>query len=691
VRRRGDADVADLHFAGTGAYPSLLGALRRVPVVVHFQGPWADESALTGSGAWNVAVKRSIERRAYRRAERIVVLSAAFARVLVERYGVAPWSVLVIPPGVDLERFTPGEQASARAALGLGDARRVVLSVRRLVPRMGLEVLLQAWSRSEPAPGDVLVIVGDGPGRPELESLVVAHGVEASVRLCGRVDDDELVEWYRAADLTVVPSVALEGFGLVVLESAACGTPVLGSDVDGLREALGAVGADPPFAAGDVDALAAALHGAVAPSDAARATVRAAAASHGWEAVAERHQALYAEVLTRTGPRRVVVLDHTAVLSGGELALARALGGVGPAARVHAILATDGPFRSQLEAVGATVEVLTLDERVRSVRRASVRPGRVSVRTMARTAGYVLRLARRLRELRPDVVHTNSLKAALYGGAAARLAGVPCVWHLRDRIDEGQLPRPAVRAVRFAARLLPSVVVANSASTLATVVVSVGRVVPSPLDPRITARTRQATSHPLRVTVLGRLAPWKGQDLAITAFATALGGSDATLRIVGAALFGEDEYAASLPKLARRFGLGARVRFDGFVDDVAGVLANSDVVVHTSIVPEPFGQVVLEAMGAGCAVLVADEGGPASLVTDGVDGMHYEMGSVPALADALRRVADDAARRHRLGSAAAITAAAFTPEALAPKLLDAWDLAVQQRRPRRHRRKTVVR
>jgi glycosyltransferase involved in cell wall biosynthesis len=443
---------------------------------------------------------------------------------------------------------------------------------------------------------------------------------------------------------------------------------------------------------GDDDALAHALSTVLGAESAGHAdALRAAATAHGWDPVARRHAVLYDQVRSGVHPRRVVVLDHTAVLSGGELALARALGGVGDGARIHAILASDGPIRARLEATGATVEVLALDERTRSLRRASVRPGGVDLHSMAATGRYVLRLAKRLRELRPDVVHTNSLKAALYGGAAARLAGVPCVWHLRDRIDASYLPAPAVRTVRLAARLLPSVVVANSDATLATVRAPVGIVVPSPLDPSITTMPRTTSSDgALRVTVLGRLAPWKGQELAIEAFAAATRGSNATLRVVGAALFGEDDYASSLRPLAAALGIADRVRFDGFVDDVATVLADTDVFVHASTVPEPFGQVVLEAMGAGCAVVVADEGGPASLVTDGVDGLHYAMGDVDALADAMRRLADDASLRHKLGTSAVKTAAGYTPEVLAPRLLEAWDVAIAHGRANRRRRRTTA-
>jgi glycosyltransferase involved in cell wall biosynthesis len=89
-------------------------------------------------------------------------------------------------------------------------------------------------------------------------------------------------------------------------------------------------------------------------------------------------------------------------------------------------------------------------------------------------------------------------------------------------------------------------------------------------------------------------------------------------------------------------------------------------------------------------VVVADQGGPASLVTDGVDGLHYAMGDVDALATALRRLADDASLRHKLGTAAVETSARYTPGDLAPRLVEAWDAAIAHRRARRRRRRVTV-
>ena len=91
-----------------------------------------------------------------------------------------------------------------------------------------------------------------------------------------------------------------------------------------------------------------------------------------------------------------------------------------------------------------------------------------TVRSAAATIGYTLRLARRLRQLRPDLVHTNSLKSGYYGSLAARLARRPVVWHLRDRIADDYLPHRAVLLTQFALRHLPNLVICNSQETLRT-------------------------------------------------------------------------------------------------------------------------------------------------------------------------------------------------------------------------------
>jgi glycosyltransferase involved in cell wall biosynthesis len=301
VRSTGPFDVVDVHFAAYA--PGVVLAPRPRVLVVHFHGPWADESAATGAPAPVVAVRRRIERLVYRRADRLVTLSQAFAGLLVDRYGVEPARVRVLPPGVDTDHFGdggPAGRSEARARLGVAPGSFVVVCARRLVPRMGVDVLLDAWPEVVDARPDAeLVVVGDGPEAAALRAR--ARGLGARVRFTGRVDEDSLVAWYRAADLTVVPSVALEGFGLVVLESLACGRPAVVTDVGGLPGAAGALGAGLVVPAGDRRALAQVLACAATGSVPlpSAAACRAEAMRASWSAVADRHLALLDEVLER--------------------------------------------------------------------------------------------------------------------------------------------------------------------------------------------------------------------------------------------------------------------------------------------------------------------------------------------------------------------------------------------------------
>ncbi|MFM8303853.1 MAG: glycosyltransferase [Actinomycetota bacterium] len=390
---------------------------------------------------------------------------------------------------------------------------------------------------------------------------------------------------------------------------------------------------------------------------------------------------------------RVAYLGHTAVLSGGELALARlilALDHVEPLV----VLGEDGPLVARLQSAGFRVEVMPLPERTAHLHRDRVRGTHLPVVSVIDSLRYAWRLRRWLSDEQVDVVHTNSLKADLYGGLAGRLAGVPVVWHVRDRIASDYLPSAAVALMRGLARVLPSAIIVNSRATAVTLARSGATVIPSPLETnsapsaRVTvvpdvAPTKEGrwppAPRPFTVGLVGRLAPWKGQDLFLRAFAVAFPTGDARARIVGAALFGEDDWAARLPALAAELGIADRVDFVGFTDDVRSEYARIDVLVHASTVPEPFGQVVVEAMAAGVPVVAANAGGPAEVVTAGVDGILYPMGDVNALASALRSLADDLALRRSLAAAGQRRAEDFTAERIAPQVMQVYRRVLAQR------------
>jgi phosphatidyl-myo-inositol dimannoside synthase len=156
-------------------------------------------------------------------------------------------STTVVSPGVDVERFRPiaddGERARVRASFGLPPAGRLVVSVSRLVPRKGMDTLIEAAARLAPARPDLLVATdSDGRDRSRLVRLVRRSG--APVRLLGRVDDERLPSLYACADVFAMlcrnrwVGLEQEGFGIVFLEAAACGVPQVAGDSGGASEAV---------------------------------------------------------------------------------------------------------------------------------------------------------------------------------------------------------------------------------------------------------------------------------------------------------------------------------------------------------------------------------------------------------------------------------------------------------------------
>ena len=214
----------------------------------------------TGLGA---ACLAWLERRALAAADLILVLSEFSRGVLGRAHGRRPTPVVVVPGAADLERFRPAaDRARVRAELGLAGPSTLLLTVRDLQPRMGLDTLLRALAACRSARPLTCVIGGSGELRPALERLAAELGLAGVARFAGHIPEELLPLYYQAADLFVLPTRALEGFGLVTVEALACGTPVVATPIGATPEILEPLDRRLLAADASAAALAAALVGA---------------------------------------------------------------------------------------------------------------------------------------------------------------------------------------------------------------------------------------------------------------------------------------------------------------------------------------------------------------------------------------------------------------------------------------------
>jgi len=239
--RLGKPDAINLHFA-LYSFPILDLLPKEVPVTFNFHGPWASESEQeVVEQKLSIFLKYwLIEKRTYKRCDRFIVLSKAFGQILHQQYQI-PWEKIhIIPGGVDINRFQATlSPQSCRKQLGWPLDRPILFTSRRLVYRVGVDKLLNTLTTLKQRIPDVwLAIGGRGPLETELKQQATELGLNDHVKFLGFLPDDQLPIAYQAADLTVMPSQSFEGFGLAVVESLACGTPVLCTPVGGMPEIL---------------------------------------------------------------------------------------------------------------------------------------------------------------------------------------------------------------------------------------------------------------------------------------------------------------------------------------------------------------------------------------------------------------------------------------------------------------------
>ncbi len=357
-------------------------------------------------------------------------------------------------------------------------------------------------------------------------------------------------------------------------------------------------------------------------------------------------------------PKRIVYVDHAVDIGGAENSLTELISRLDRRRFVPTVLHTTGakwldrPELRDVEKIAA-FEPSSLLAKKREEVAARRWP---LIWNAVTTMGPAWLLHRVLRQVRADLVHSNSLKAHFIGGLAARLARRPLVWHVRDLLAEDE----GLGLLRRAARMVQPQVIAISeavATQFAGLPVEVTVIpngipledfTPGPAPAHLRSKLGLTEGDQVLV-VVGRLTPWKGHMTLLEAVSMlAESWPRLKLVVVGEVAFWEPEYEQELKQRAVELGLAERVAWAGFRSDVPDLLRLCDIFVLPSV-NEPFGRAIIEAMAVGRPVVATSSGGVPEIVVDGETGLLVPPKDARSLAQAIEALLADPQRAAQMG------------------------------------------
>lgn len=320
---------------------------------------------------------------------------------------------------------------------------------------------------------------------------------------------------------------------------------------------------------------------------------------------------------------KILFLDQSGKPGGAELCL---LDIAKPYNDCLVGLFADGDFKTLLQQHQIPVQLLTT-EPIKVRKQSSFVEGLAALKQLIPLISKTTQIARKY-----DLIYANTQKALVIGAIASFLSRRPLVYHLHDILSPEHFSQTNRNIAVKSANRFASLIIANSQASKAAFVQAGGReditkVVYNGFEPEIyqvsscdVKQLRQDLQLEGKFVVghFSRLAPWKGQHILIEALAKCQ--PNVTVLLVGDALFGEQDYVKQLHQQVDALGLQQRIKFLGFRSDIPLLMTACDLIAHTSISPEPFGRVIVEAMLCAKPVIAAKAGGAMELVEHGING-----------------------------------------------------------------------
>lgn len=343
--------------------------------------------------------------------------------------------------------------------------------------------------------------------------------------------------------------------------------------------------------------------------------------------------------------RKILFVDHTAVMGGAELCLVDLATAYSDQSQV--LLFQDGFLRNHLENLGVKVTIAKASKKMLNLRTSGGLNSLITIPELWKLAGQISQQAKDY-----DLILANSQKAFITAALATLRGSPPVLWYLHDILTAKHFSRVNRQIAVFLANRFAAKVLVNSQATGKAFVAAGGKklydVVYNGFDAQkfdavadeeiAKVRSELGIGNSPLVGLFSRLSYWKGQHVLLSAIKDL---PEVHVMLVGDALFGEEEYVSELKALAATPELTGRVHWLGFRNDIPTLMKACDIIVHTSTEPEPFGRVIVEGQLAQKPVIASAAGGALELIEDSLSGCLFPLEDAATLTKQIERLISD--------------------------------------------------